>query len=67
MSNTSKWNMNKALILGAACGGVYTIATLIIEDVGSTAAYQMGRVIGGLIGGAFLFGLVTALRNAFVK
>lgn len=72
---TERWNVRKAQLWGATLGVLYTIANeMLISDrafqVGSSEAnltFGFGLLLGGAIGGAFIFSLVAWSRNKILK
>ncbi len=65
---SDKWNISKALVLGAAIGFAYTTVSQVTQGLSvANIGELIGLAIGGATGGALLFGVVTLVRNAFVK
>lgn len=64
-----QWNVRKAAALGALAGVPLLLlrALLLGESVPADADRLAGYAVGGIIGGAFLFAVVTAIRNVFVR
>ena len=70
---SNKWNYLKAARNGAIFGFIYSLydiyanglSTSIPSDV--VLYYTGGLLFGGTVGGAFLFCIITSIRNLFVK
>lgn len=71
---SKKWNLWKVILIGAVIGALYSAYGVLTEDweirFGALPKSQhfsaaFGEVIGGTVGGAFLFGLVALIRNYF--
>jgi hypothetical protein len=58
-------SVTKAALAGLAFGVIYSAGRAIYET--RPVAETVGTIIGGAIGGAFLFALVAAVVNRFRK
>lgn len=65
----SEWNPLKAAGYGAFAGALFSIFNVISSNGYQSfpATYFVGYLIGGIVGGAFLFAVVAAIRNLFIK
>lgn len=65
---TSEWRMTRAALFGAVAGMAYGgIRHLIFGDPQPmNEARLVGLILGSGVGGAFLFAVAAAVRNAFV-
>lgn len=65
---SEKWSLKKAAIWGAVISPLGLLAQSFLGNAGATGGGPefVGYILGGMIGGAFLFCLVAALRNLFV-
>jgi hypothetical protein len=67
---TSEWRIPRAALIGAAVGLVWGVLRTYVIDVDSVPPNQArlaGYFVGSAIGGAFLFALVAAVRNAIAR
>ena len=67
---SKKWSEKKSMRNGAVFGVLYSIYLELENGLTlfqATTPYFIGLWIGGAIGGAFLFVLVTWVRNFFIK
>ncbi|MGJ3259839.1 MAG: hypothetical protein ACFE0S_09570 [Rhodospirillales bacterium] len=64
-----KWNVRKAALYGAALSMPYLLgrAWMIDEALPQNWLELTSYAVGGLVGGAFLFAIVAAVRNLFVR
>ena len=60
-----RWNIKNSIIMGAVAGIVAVLFNLK-DYQGGGLAHIVGGFIGGMIGGAFMFGLVALLRNRLI-
>jgi len=62
-----KWRLDRTAAYGAAFGVLYFLlrGLLTDEELASNEARLIGQIIGSMIGGAFLFLVVAAIRNYF--
>lgn len=67
-----KWNPIKAAAIGVVVSPLGLMAQMLmgntaVPNPADNAGYYVGLIVGGMIGGALLFGLVAVLRNALVR
>ena len=60
-----RWNIKNSMVMGAATGIVAVLFHLEDYQNGGLA-HIVGGFIGGMIGGAFMFGLIALLRNRLI-
>ena len=58
-----RWNIRTAIIAGLLAGAAVAIINF---DGSPPLAFTLGRVAGALIGGAFIFAGIAAIRNRLV-
>lgn len=63
---TKQWNLTRAILIGALIGALYSFAKDVAEPQPFEIVGALATAFGGAVGGAFLFGVATALRNFFV-
>lgn len=65
--SSGAWNVSKVAAIGAVVGLVYAMGKAAIGHPGAPLEYYGGTIVGGVIGGAVLFGLAALVRNLFVR
>lgn len=65
----NKWNVLKVMMIGVICSPIMLIGSSLLrgEAIPTQPAELVGLIIGGMVGGALLFGIVALIRNAFVR
>lgn len=62
-----EWSIWKAIMWGALLGGAYTLARILFDGVQANPHFAFGQLLGGIVGGAFLFSVTAAARNWRVR
>jgi hypothetical protein len=62
-----KWNTTRIALCGAAGGGVYMLATLVVGNHYLDITENIAANFGGAVGGAALFATVSRIRNMFIR
>ena len=80
-SSKYEWNIYRAILYGFICGILFSFYSIyqeittndalnfyeIINTRGVVFYTLLGEIVGGVVGGAFLFGVVAKIRNLFIK
>lgn len=62
-----RWNLLRAALYGCIAGGVVSVFDLMQDGRAYPVEYWIGALIGGMVGGAVLFGLIAGLRNLVLR
>ena len=76
-----KWSISRSIRNGAVIGILFSFYSLyqevsssdaitfydLIDTKGLRFYAALGEIIGGLVGGAFIFGVIAKIRNFFIK
>jgi hypothetical protein len=63
-----RWSVLRASIYGAMVGLVYSLAKLFFGDpVQPLIDVRIAFLIGGTLGGTFLFAAIAAIKNAVLR
>lgn len=63
----ARWNLLRAAALGATIVTTFSLFNVWQDGVPYPVEYWIGTAIGGVIGGAVLFGLAAGVRNLLVR
>ena len=65
----TEWRITRAALYGAIIGGLNIVYRIYAIEVpyAHEAVRTVSRVLGGAIGGAFLFALIAGARNFFTR
>lgn len=66
---TAKWSLRNAALWGIVLAPLILLSrVLLLGDVmPAGAAEWIGWIVGGMVGGAFMFAAVASIRNIFVR
>lgn len=64
-----KWDVKKVMLIGVGVSPLFLIGSSLLngEQLPTNPSELIGLVLGGMIGGALLFGLIAVIRNLFSR